>query len=79
MFLGNESEVTMESITLTAPDISCDHCVATVQNAVGKIEGVKAVSANAGTKQVDVTFDKSQTDLGAITSALQEAGYPAST
>lgn len=69
----------MESISLTAPDISCNHCVATVQDAVGKIEGVKAVSANADTKQVDVTFDDGQTDLGAITNALKEAGYPAST
>jgi len=68
----------METVTLTAPDISCDHCVATVQNAVGKVEGVKDVSANADSKQVKVTFDTGQTNLGAINSALQEAGYPSS-
>ncbi|MBA2759854.1 MAG: heavy-metal-associated domain-containing protein [Chloroflexia bacterium] len=69
----------MESVTLTAPDISCDHCVATVQNAVGKVEGVQDVSAKADTKQVDVTFDNAQTTLDNITKALADAGYPAST
>ncbi len=68
----------MESVTLTAPDISCDHCVATVKNAVGKIEGVQNVSALADTKQVDVTFDNSRTTLDDITNALADAGYPAS-
>lgn len=69
----------MESVTLTAPDISCDHCVATVQNAVGKIKGVQDVSAKADTKQVDVTFDNTQTNLDDITKALSDAGYPATT
>lgn len=69
----------MESVTLTAPDISCDHCVATVQNAVGKVEGVQDVSAKADTKQVDVTFDNARTTLDDITKALANAGYPAST
>lgn len=69
----------METITLSAPDISCGHCVATVQNAVGKIEGVQDVSASAESKQVEVTFDNGRTDRGAITKALDEAGYPAAT
>lgn len=69
----------METVTLTAPEISCGHCVATVQNAVGKIEGVKDVSANADTRQVDVKFDSVQTNVGAISKALEDAGYPATT
>lgn len=74
-----EVEQQMETVTLTAPDISCDHCVATVQNAVGKIEGVQDVSANADTRQVEVKFDNNQLTLGVITKALEDAGYPATT
>ena len=32
----------MEHVTVTAPDISCGHCVATVKDAVGTLPGVAA-------------------------------------
>lgn len=67
----------MENITLNAPDISCGHCVATVEDAVGKVDGVQAVSADETSKDVNVTYDASQTDVSVITAALEEAGYPA--
>lgn len=67
----------METITLNAPDISCGHCVATVESAVGKVDGVKTVTADANSRDVSVTYDASQTDVSAITAALEEAGYPA--
>ena len=70
-------EPTMEQeITLTAPDISCGHCVATVQRAVGGLEGVSFVQANADTKQVVVRFDPEQVSQGAIEDAMDEEGYP---
>lgn len=68
---------TMAEATFTAPDISCDHCVGRVQNAVGAVAGVEKVEANAGTKQVAVTYDPSATTPVAIRLALAEAGYPA--
>ena len=67
---------TVEGVTLTAPDISCGHCVASVQQAVSGLEGVSAVTANADTKQVEVTFDSSRVSLAQIESAMDEAGYP---
>jgi copper chaperone len=67
----------MQTITLNAPDISCGHCVATVEGALGKVDGVVAVKADAETKDVNVTWDDSKTDLNAIAAALDEAGYPA--
>lgn len=67
----------METVTLNAPDISCGHCVATVENAVGTIDGVQSVSADADSKDVNVTYDESKTDESVITAALDEAGYPA--
>lgn len=67
----------MEAITLNAPDISCAHCVATVEKTVGSLEGVEAVTADADTKNVNVTYDASKTGVSEITSTLEEAGYPA--
>lgn len=67
---------TLEQITLTAPDISCDHCVATVQGAIGGLTGVNAVTANASTTKVDVSFDPNRVTIAQIETAMDDAGYP---
>ena len=67
---------TIERATLTAPDISCGHCVATVNKALGSLSGVSHVEADAATKQVDVEFDPARVSLADIESTLDEAGYP---
>ncbi len=65
-----------EQIILTAPDISCGHCVAAVQGAVGALAGVQHVQADVDTKQVAVEFDPSCVSLPQIEAALDDAGYP---
>lgn len=66
-----------EHITLSAPDISCSHCVGTVKRTVGALPGVESVTASELTKLVDITFDPAQLDLAKISAALNDAGYPA--
>jgi copper chaperone len=66
----------MENVTLTAPDISCGHCVATVKDAVGKLAGVASVEANESTKQVQVAFDPNRVSIAEIEAQLDDAGYP---
>jgi copper ion binding protein len=66
-----------ERITLNAPDISCSHCVATVQKAVGALPGVESVQASETTKNIDVAYDPARVTLEQIASVLDEEGYPA--
>ena len=65
-----------QEITLTAPDISCAHCVATVQKTVGELTGVSFVQADVDTKQVVVRFNPEQVSQGKIEAAMDEEGYP---
>ena len=67
---------TIERATLTAPDISCGHCVATIEEAVGALDGIAQVSADAGTKRVEVAFDPARVSVDRIEAVLDEAGYP---
>ena len=62
--------------TLTAPDISCEHCVATVKQTVGQFPGVQSVEADVETKIITLTYDPAQADLPKIEDALAEEGYP---
>lgn len=72
------ADIAIEHITLTAPDISCDHCVATVNNALTSQEGVANVSVNATNKLVQIEFDPRKISVDQISKVLDEAGYPVS-
>lgn len=65
------------SITLSAPDISCAHCVASVKEALGELPGIWSVDASETTKLIAVEFDPEQVDFSRMAVALNEAGYPA--
>ena len=65
-------------LTLTAPDISCEHCVAFVEKTLGSLDGVNAAQADSTTKVVTVTIDQSSVTETQIRETLDEAGYPAS-
>ena len=66
----------MEHVTVTAPDISCAHCVAAVKEAVGVLPGVANVEADPFSKRVEIDFDPGRVSLAQIAAALDEAGYP---
>ena len=65
----------MATVTYSIPNISCGHCVHTIQMEVGDIKGVSSVSANQETKQATITFDAPATEAQ-IKSLLAEMNYP---
>ena len=67
---------TTERISLQAPDISCGHCVNSIQTRLGGLEGVSNVSASAESKTVDVEFDSSKLSVDKIEAELADEGYP---
>jgi len=67
---------TMEHVTLNIPNISCSHCVATIENELKTLSGVLEVSGSPDTKQVDIRWDTPAT-LEIIKNALKDINYPA--
>ena len=65
----------MKTITYSVPNINCGHCVHTIQTEVGDQQGVKSVKADAGTKQVEISFDTPASEEQ-IKSLLAEINYP---
>jgi copper chaperone CopZ len=66
----------MTHVTLHIPNISCGHCVRTIQTEVAEVPGVKSVQADPQTKNVTVVFDAPATQA-AIEAKLVEIEYPA--
>jgi copper chaperone len=47
----------MNTVSYSIPNISCGHCVHTIQTELSDLVGVKSVNANKDTKMVEVVFD----------------------
>lgn len=66
----------MAEITLSIPNISCNHCVMTVQRESGFVDGAEFVSGNVEGKTATFRVDGDEA-LVALKATLAEAGYPA--
>ena len=66
----------MEKQTLSIPNISCGHCVMSIQNELNELEGVSGVDGDINGKSVTVSWDEPAT-LERIKAVLEEINYPA--
>lgn len=61
--------------TLNVQGMSCGHCVKSIEDGVGQIEGVNEVNVKLADAQVEVSFDEGQTSLDKIKETIEERGY----
>lgn len=61
--------------TFEVPNISCGHCVMTIQNELCDLEGIKEVQADQNTRMVTVEWSDPAT-WEQIKSLLEEISYP---
>ncbi|WP_026877364.1 heavy-metal-associated domain-containing protein [Jiangella gansuensis] len=64
----------MTTSTYTVVGMTCGHCVSSVREEVGRIDGVTQVDVNLASGAVDVTSDAPLTD-DTVRAAVEEAGY----
>lgn len=62
-------------LTLSAPDITCDHCIATIERTVNAIEGARFLYGNDVLQQFAIEVDSGAV-LDAVGAALAAEGYP---
>jgi copper chaperone CopZ len=65
----------MEKQTFSIPNITCGHCVMSIKNELGELEGVKTVAGDPQTKRIEVEWDAPAT-LEKIRALLKEINYP---
>ena len=66
----------MSNVTLSVPDIFCEHCERAITKALTPVEGVRAVSVDIPGKQVRVEFDEAQVNVDRMKDILQEEDNP---
>ena len=65
----------MTTVTYSIPNISCGHCVHTIQTELVEVKGVKSVVANKDNKTATITFEAPASEE-ALKSLLAEIDYP---
>ena len=65
----------MTTVKYSVPNISCGHCVHTIQMEVSDMDGVQSVKADQETKSVEIVFDAPASE-GGIKELMAEINYP---
>ena len=60
---------------LEVPSVSCSHCKAAIEGAVGAVDGVRQVVVDVGEKSVTIDFDADQVSLVTLEAVVVEEGY----
>ncbi|HEU5347317.1 MAG TPA: cation transporter [Ktedonobacterales bacterium] len=66
---------TTTETVLSVPDISCEHCVKTINGALSALPGVESVNPDIPTKSVALRYDPAQVSMEQIEATLDDAGY----
>ncbi|HEX9944223.1 MAG TPA: heavy-metal-associated domain-containing protein [Thermoanaerobaculia bacterium] len=65
----------MQHLTLKIDGMSCGHCVARVEKALSRLDGVSVNRVEVGSAEID--YDPARTPFTRIREALDDAGYTA--
>jgi len=65
----------VKTLTLPIEGMTCASCVARVERALKKVDGVENAAANLATEMVSVSFDESRASLDKLAKAIEDSGY----
>lgn len=65
----------IEKLSLPVEGMTCASCVARVEKAIAKFDGVKNVSVNLATEKASLEFDPTKVNIKQIAQSIEEAGY----
>lgn len=66
----------METKTFRVPNITCEHCVKTIERELSELEGVVSVQADPQTQGVTVEWDENSSSWEQVRHLLEEIHYP---
>ncbi|MCH8016343.1 MAG: heavy-metal-associated domain-containing protein [Acidobacteria bacterium] len=66
----------METKTFRVPNITCEHCVKTIERELSELEGVASVQADPQTQGVTVEWDGTSLSWEQVRHLLEEIHYP---
>lgn len=68
----------MRQISMVVPSISCQHCKATIESTLRRMDGVEEALVDIANKRVALRYDNKRVVLAELEAALFDEGYEVS-
>ena len=65
----------MRTVKIGVQGMTCASCVARVERALKKVEGVSDAGVNLATEKASISYDPERTDLGTLLGSIEQSGY----
>jgi copper chaperone len=65
----------MTTMTISVPEIHCDHCKHSIEGALAPLPGVALARVDVEARTVTVEVDETLTDRGRLVAAIEDQGY----
>ena len=65
----------MTTMTISVPEIHCDHCKHSIEGALAPLPGVTSARVDISTRTVTVEVDETVTDREQLVAAIEDQGY----
>lgn len=65
----------MEKVSIKVKGMSCDHCVKTIEENVGTLNGVERLLVDLEEENVVIEFNEESVSLNQLKEAIEEQGY----
>jgi copper chaperone len=65
----------MTTLTISVPEIHCDHCKSSIEGALVPLPGVASARVDIPARTVTVEVDETMTDRARLVAAIEEQGY----
>jgi copper chaperone len=65
----------MTTMTISVPEIHCDHCKHSIEGALAPLPGVASARVDVEARTVAVEVDERVTDRGRLVAAIEDQGY----
>jgi copper chaperone len=65
----------MTTMTISVPEIHCDHCKHSIEGALAPLPGVASARVDLEARTVTVEIDERVTDRGRLVAAIEDQGY----
>jgi copper chaperone len=65
----------MPTLTISVPEIHCDHCKHSIEGALAPLPGVRSATVDVDARTVTVQVDDRGADRSRIVAAIEDQGY----
>ncbi len=67
--------MSVQTTTFNVKGMTCNHCVKSIENALGELKGIETVEVDLKKNTVTASFNEASVGVDKVKEVIEEAGY----